>query len=465
MTDHDTSWDDAELLRRYAEAGDDPAFAEIVRRHVNLVHSAALRQVNGDAHLAADVTQTVFTDLARKAAQLAQHRVLAGWLFTSTRYAAAKAVRTERRRAAREQEAQLMQATNDDSADLDWGRVRPVLDEALGELSESDRAAILLRYFEGRDYATVGARLRVTDNTARMRVERALEKLRVLLHRRGLESTTAALAAGLGAQAVTAAPAGLAAAVAGSALAGAGAAAASFTFMSMTTLQIGLAGALVVAGGTGLALQGRANAELRGEIASLRQESSALAAARTENSRLHRLELEIADLKRDDTDTALARLNNEASELHARLQRVGAAERAQAASAKPYEVTALDRTPQARFQARPEYPAGLRTAGVTGQVVVDFIVDTEGNVQNAQAARSKLDEPATNPPLRLPEFTVADSGPAVASDNVSSLDAARQQLEKAAVEAVAKWKFDAGRKGGRDVNTHMQVPIVFTLSR
>src|SRR5436190_24286509 len=100
--------DDSELLRRYADQGDEKAFAELVRRHVNLVYSAALRQVNGDAHLAADATQLVFTDLARKAGSLAGHRVLAGWLFTSTRFAAAKLIRGERRRHAREQEAQLM---------------------------------------------------------------------------------------------------------------------------------------------------------------------------------------------------------------------------------------------------------------------------------------------------------------------------------------------------------------------
>src|SRR6185295_2427868 len=135
--------DDAELLRRYAATRAEEDFAALVRRHVNLVYSAALRQVNGDAHLAQDVTQEVFTDLARKAGAVAQHRVLAAWLFTSTRFAAAKAVRGERRRHAREAEAQLMQELNRDSAAaLDWARVRPVLDDVLGELAEPDREAI-----------------------------------------------------------------------------------------------------------------------------------------------------------------------------------------------------------------------------------------------------------------------------------------------------------------------------------
>src|SRR5688572_2587852 len=89
--------DDAELLRRYARRGDAAAFTEVVRRHIDLVHSAALRQVNGDVHLARDVTQLVFVDLARKASSVAGERVLAGWLYLSARYAAAKLVRSEQR--------------------------------------------------------------------------------------------------------------------------------------------------------------------------------------------------------------------------------------------------------------------------------------------------------------------------------------------------------------------------------
>ena len=128
--------DDLELLRRYAANGDEAAFTELVQRHVNFVHSAALRQVNGDAPLAADATQLVFTDLARKAKALAGHQVLAGWLFTSTRYAARNLVRGERRRRVREQEAFQMQDLDQGEAtpELDWQRVRPVLDDVLNEL-------------------------------------------------------------------------------------------------------------------------------------------------------------------------------------------------------------------------------------------------------------------------------------------------------------------------------------------
>ena len=165
---------DADLLRRYVRDHAEDAFRELVERHLNFVYSAALRQVNGDTHLARDVTQLVFVDLARKAGSLAGRRVLAGWLFVSTRYAAAKLVRRERRRQIREQEAFIMNDHVDNrEASCDWSQVRPLLDDALAELSEADREAILLRFFEGRPFAEVGVQLRLNENTARMRVERA----------------------------------------------------------------------------------------------------------------------------------------------------------------------------------------------------------------------------------------------------------------------------------------------------
>lgn len=431
--------EDSELLRRYAQEGAEDAFAELVHRHLNLVFSAALRQLNGDAHLAADAAQLVFADLARKAGALSRHRVLAGWLFTSTRFTAAKLVRTERRRQAREQEAQLMHELNPDDPDanLDWQQVRPVLDEALAELSDAEREAILLRFFEGRDFANVGARLNVADNTARMRVERALDKLRGLLARRGVTSTSAALAAALSSQAVVAAPAGLAASIAGAALAGAGVAgaaagtgsagAAALGFMSMTKLQLGMAGALAVAGATGYVVQLKANAQLRDEVSALRQENQAITALKSENLQMARTAVAVAEMRQDDVE--FRRLQEEAAVVKARLAQVARAEQARAAAvAEVFELSRLDQTPRPRFQARPQYPTELRRAGTAGEVVVDFVVDPNGDVQKAYALRS------------------SDRG-----------------FEAAAVEAVSKWKFQPGQKGGRSVATHLQIPIVFTL--
>src|SRR5262249_45928091 len=162
----------------------------------------ALRQVNGDVHLAQDVAQSVFTDLARKAATLARRPVLTGWLYTATHFAASRAVRTERRRHAREEEAHTMrELLHDPAPGIDWDQLRPVLDDAMHELKDSDRDAILLRYFENRALAEVGERLGVSENAARMRVDRAVEKLRGLLARRGVASAAAVLAGSISANA------------------------------------------------------------------------------------------------------------------------------------------------------------------------------------------------------------------------------------------------------------------------
>lgn len=213
--------EDSELLRRYAEERAEDALAEIVRRHVGLVYHAALRQA-GDAALAEEVTQVVFADLARKAGGLAGRASITGWLYTSTRFAATKARRGEQRRRAREQEIFAMQALTHDSPAADWERLRPLIDEALHELDERDREAVLLRFFEGRPLAEVGAALAVSEEAARKRVARALDELQGLLARRGITSTATALVLAMSAQAGAAVPAGLAASVMAGALAGVG---------------------------------------------------------------------------------------------------------------------------------------------------------------------------------------------------------------------------------------------------
>ena len=242
---------DAELLRRYATEKDEAAFAELVRRQVDFVYGAALRQARGNEALAQDVAQTVFTDLARKAGRLAQHEVLAGWLHTATRFAVAKAIRADVRWRERERTALAMNEHEIESgATLDWERAKPVLDDALGELKERERIAILLRFFDKRSLAEVGERLALSETAARSCVDRALEKLRVRLVRRGVTSTAAALGVALANKAVVAAPTGLAASVTGAALAagsmvGAGGALGFFIFMNTTKIVTGIASMLV----------------------------------------------------------------------------------------------------------------------------------------------------------------------------------------------------------------------------
>ncbi|MBI5771986.1 MAG: sigma-70 family RNA polymerase sigma factor [Verrucomicrobia bacterium] len=318
--------EDAELLRRYVEEKSEDAFAALVQRHLGLVYACALRRVGGDSQLAEDVAQQVFTDVARRASVLSRRPVLAGWLFTSARFAASKAMRTARRRLEREQEAQIMEKlSHDTTAQIDWERARPVLDDAIGDLNESDREAILLRYFEGCDFSGIGTKLNLSDNAARMRVERALEKLRARLERRGITSTAAALATVLAHQTAVAMPAGLATSVTGAALAGGAIAAgagigsgvlAAVTFM--TKLQIGIGTALVGGGAIGFVIQAQHNAGLHTEMAMLRQQNQEIASLRAENRRSEDLAAEVSRLRQDDV--VLARLRDEAAALQARLQ-------------------------------------------------------------------------------------------------------------------------------------------------
>lgn len=218
---HDTNDkmnESSDWLRAWVQEGSEDAFAHLVARHIDLVYSVAHRRVGGDAGLAADVTQTVFADLARKARALRAEGSLAGWLHRHTCYVAATALRGELRRRHREQTAAAMHAL-ENSSDSGWSRLAPLLDDAVDALGDADRRAILLRFYERRDLRSIGSILNISDDAAQKRVTRALEKLRNWLARRGVTSTTAALTVLLGAHSVTAAPAGLAVSVTAGALA------------------------------------------------------------------------------------------------------------------------------------------------------------------------------------------------------------------------------------------------------
>lgn len=209
----DTANTDAALMRDYEVSGSEASFREIVERYLPLVHSAALRMVNGDTHRAQDIAQTVFADLARKARALNPNAVLANWLWTATHHAAANVIRREQRRARREQTAAYDQELNTMPAtetEHDWEQLRPALDQALAELPSADRDAVLLRYFKQRELRAIGQILGLSEDAARKRVSRALDKLHGVLIRRGVTLSATALAATLSAHAVTAAPAGLA---------------------------------------------------------------------------------------------------------------------------------------------------------------------------------------------------------------------------------------------------------------
>ncbi len=315
---------DAQLLRDYAERGSEAAFGELVARHTDLVYSAAWRQV-GSPELARDVAQSVFTDLARKARPLAcqtsDGESLLGWLYRGTRFAARTVLRDDRRRQWRERQA-MQDFAPDPETPPDWDRVRPVLDEAMAHLSAPDRDALLLRFFQNQDFRAVGAALGVSDDAAQKRVSRALEKLRAELVRRGVTTKAAALAAAISANAVQLAPAGLAATLTTASLAGAAAGTGTtlsvLKLMTMTKLQAGIVGAIVVASvATPLVIQHRALASLHAERAALLREQAELqqqsARQQAELDRLRATNRQLAVVKMDADE--LARLRGEHAEL------------------------------------------------------------------------------------------------------------------------------------------------------
>lgn len=293
---------DVELLEQFTREGAQEAYAELVRRHIGMVYGAALRHVGGDAHLAQDVTQSVFTSLARKASAVAGRGALAGWLYLSTHHAAAQAVRTERRRRVRE-EAHAMheRLIKDDAASLEWDRVRPVLDEAMRDLGEADREAVLLRYFEQRPFAQIGASLNVSEDAARMRVERALDKLRALLERRGIASAGAALGAVLTSHASVPVPATLMTAV----TAGAGVAVVGVGLFMKTTLAV-LSATTVAALGAAFHQHARAEKAEAATTAMVRQRDAAAVEKVAVEQRANGLATQIAKLERERVPVATA---------------------------------------------------------------------------------------------------------------------------------------------------------------
>jgi RNA polymerase sigma factor (sigma-70 family) len=214
MTDHRT------LLADYAANGSEEAFRELVARYIDLVYSTAVRLVNGDTHRAEDVAQTVFADLARLAGKFSQDVMLGGWLHRRTWHVATTLMRNERRRQNRERQAAEMN-TLQDNPEGQFERIAPLLDEAINQLGASDRAAIVMRFFEHRDLRAVGLALGSNEDAAQKRVSRAVEKLRCHFARRGIVASSTVIASVIAAHAVHAAPAGLASAVTTASLAGA----------------------------------------------------------------------------------------------------------------------------------------------------------------------------------------------------------------------------------------------------
>jgi RNA polymerase sigma factor (sigma-70 family) len=289
--------DNQNWLAEYVQTGSDASFRELVTRYVDLVYSTALRLVGGDTHRAEDVAQTVFMNLARVARTLPKDVKLGGWLHRDTCFTASTLMRGERRRQSRERQAVEMNALQTDSGP-DYSLVAPILDEAIDELGEEDRTAILLRFFEQHDFRSVGQALGSNEDAARMRVNRALDKLHDLIKRRGVTTSVAALSVVLSANAIQAAPVGLAitisttAALTGTTVATAASTATVTTAkaIAMTATQKLLIAAIVVASVVmPVLVQHRVQTKLAEQESALRKQAALLVELQKENESLANL--------------------------------------------------------------------------------------------------------------------------------------------------------------------------------
>jgi len=267
---------DMDRLWEFAQQHSETAFAELVRQHLNLVYSVALR-FTGNTSDAQDVAQAVFIILAQKAALLPARTVLTGWLYETTRFTALRWLRSQARRQAREQEASMQSNTDGDESGAVWSQIAPHLETAMSRLGERDRTLLALRYYENQTGAQAAARLGIQEEAARRQTNRALEKLRRFFLQRGVSSTTAVIAGAISANSIQMAPAALAATVTAAAVAkGAGASASTLTLIkgalkimawtkAKSAIALGVC-ALVAAGGSGVLMHTaavRANSVLR----------------------------------------------------------------------------------------------------------------------------------------------------------------------------------------------------------
>ena len=289
---------DSQLLGDYVRGKSQDAFTQLVRRHLDLVYSAALRQVRSP-QLAEEVAQSVFADLARAAGTLKPETILTAWLYQVTRRTAIDVVRRESRRQARERLAVEMAAMN---TAADWTHIEPLLDDAMEALEETDRAAILLRYFENKSLREVGQSLGTSDDAAQKRVSRAVERLREFFSKRGVAIGASGLIVVVSANAVQAAPLALATTISTLAvLAGTTAktstAIAATKAIAMTTMQKALITTTIAVLAGASVYQARQASHLREQIQTFEQQQSPLTA-----------QIQQLQRERDDAKNQLATL-------------------------------------------------------------------------------------------------------------------------------------------------------------
>jgi RNA polymerase sigma factor (sigma-70 family) len=324
---------DLDLLVQYARNHSQDAFATLVQRHLDLVYSAAFRQVHS-SQLAEEVAQSVFADLARNAGSFggggdaSSPKTLTPWLYAVTRRTAIDVIRKESRRQLREQIAVEMNHMNapQSSAGFQpaWTEIESFLDDAMAALEETDRSAVLLRYFENKSLREVGEALGASEDAAQKRVSRAVECLREFFSKRNVTIGASGLAVLVSANAVQAAPVGLATTISAAAVL-AGTAVSTSTaitatkVIAMTTIQKVIIGAtLAAAVGTGI-FEARQASQLSKQNQALRQQQATLAEQirqlqserNNATRRLTALEAENQQWQSNSNETELLKLRGE----------------------------------------------------------------------------------------------------------------------------------------------------------
>jgi RNA polymerase sigma factor (sigma-70 family) len=386
---------DTELLEQFVRNKSEAAFAELVERHIGLVYSTAFRRT-GNPQQSEDITQAVFIILARKAHSLGPKTVLPGWMHHTARLTAANLQRAELRRMRREQEAFMQSAINESAPDALWREVSPLLDDAVSALGTSDRDAIVLRFFQNRSMGEVAARLGASEDAARMRVNRALEKMRKFYARRGMTISSTAISGTISANSVQGAPTGLGAIISANALSGTtlttAAVVAATKAIAMTTFQKAVVtAALAVTVGAGI-FEAHQNSESQKQIQNLRQQQSSL------NDQFAQLQRERDDATNqlDDllAENAQLRSNSNQQELLKLRGEVTAAARAAAdAAAKPRNPRNNPESSQAeadnqRNQARAHLDQFFKLTNLSPEKA-DQYVDLEVEMKRRQNERMK----------------------------------------------------------------------------
>ena len=425
-----------QLLTDYAENGSDASFRTLVARYIDLVYSTAFRLVDGDTHRAEEVAQTVFLDLSRMASGISENIMLGGWLHRHTCFVAAKLVRGERRRQLRESHAVEMNALN--AAETRFVDIAPILDEAINELGDEDRKAIVLRFYEQYDLRSVGEALGSSENAAQKRVTRALDQLHLILTRQGIGLSAAALGATLAVEAVTAAPAGLAAGIAGTVLAGVsmqtGTTVTLTKALMLTKAKLAVLGAVLVGVvATPLVVQHQAEVRLLAKDSSLQEQLDQLGRLTVENEHLSNLVAQASSEQSfaEERMRELLRLRGEVTAMRTRLASLqnGRLETTNGAG-ETLHVRTFRINPRA-FLEKADSALGHPINSTPTQITADYFASKGINLEPPKSAylntsNALLIARATDPELNAIESLLAESTPAQINIEARFIEIPRQ---------------------------------------